>query len=264
MVLRAWVGTRQSEANFSEAFQPLLVKTWHFNLLIYWVIVAVCFAFDYYAKFRERELRAAELEKQVAQAKLQALQMQLNPHFLFNSLHSISALMHEDVDRADSMIARLSDLLRAALDSSAMQEVSLGDELDFLKRYLAIEQIRFGDRLKVDIAAPPETLAAQVPNLILQPLVENSIRHGIEPRAKAGRIELRAQRADKMLVLEVADNGAGFSAGEKISEGVGLSNTRARLRTLYGDAHKFELLPSAEGGLLVRLTIPFQEAKSSV
>src|SRR5579862_4032626 len=121
MVLRAWIGSWQSQASFAEAFQPLLVKTWLFNLLIYWVIVAVSFAFDYSRKFRERELRSVELEKRLAQAKLQALQMQLNPHFLFNTLHSISALMHQDTNAADGMIARLSDLLRAALESSDNQ-----------------------------------------------------------------------------------------------------------------------------------------------
>lgn len=258
MVLRAGVGMWQSGGRFSDAFQPLLVKTWHFNLLIYWVIVAVTFAFDYYRKFRERELSAAELQKQLAQAKLQALQMQLNPHFLFNSLHSIAALMHQDIERADGMIARLSDLLRAALDSSDTQEVTLREELDLLKRYLAIEQIRFGDRLKVEIEASPDILDARVPNLILQPLVENAIRHGIEPHAKPGRIELRAERSNGALVLEVSDNGNGIRANEPMSEGVGLFNTRTRLRTLYGDSHGFELSPCPQGGLLVRLRIPFR------
>src|ERR1035437_4368304 len=155
-LLRALVGHWQSAASFTEVFQPLLVKTWHFNLLIYWVIVAVSFAFDYYGKFRERELRAAELEKSLAQAKLQALQMQLNPHFLFNSLHSISALMHQDVEAADRMIVRLSDLLRAALENSDAQEVTLRAELKFLQSYLEIEQIRFGRRLKVTMEISPD------------------------------------------------------------------------------------------------------------
>ena len=260
MVLRAWIGTWQSEASFAEAFQPLLVKTWHFNLLIYWVIVTVSFAFDYYGKFRERELRTAELEKSLAQAKLQALQMQLNPHFLFNSLHSISSLMHQDVEAADRMIVRLSDLLRAALDNSDTQEVTLDKELEFLKRYLEIEQIRFGKRLTVQMDIAPDTLDAQVPNLILQPLVENAIRHGIEPHAKPGRIELRSKRDGNVLTLEVCDNGAGMPTNQAVVENVGLSNTRARLEALHADAHKLELLTAPGSGVLVRMTIPFRLA----
>ncbi len=263
MVLRAWIGTWQSEASFAEAFQPLLVKTWHFNLLIYWVIVAVSFAFSYYGKFRERELRAAELEKSLVQAKLHALQMQLNPHFLFNSLHSVSALMHQDVEAADRMIVRLSDLLRAALDNSGAQEVALRDELKFLQSYLEIEKIRFGNRLTVLTEIPADLLNARVPNLILQPLVENAIRHGIEPHAKRGVIELRAQKINGQLTLDVCDNGAGVSDPKAISEGVGLTNTRARLRTLYGEAHSFEMGNRPEGGLRVRLTIPFQTEEKS-
>jgi len=259
MVLRAGVGLWQGYASFAEAFQLLLVKTWHFNLLIYWVIVAVSSAFDYYRKFRERELRGVELEKRLVQAKLQALQMQLNPHFLFNSLHSISSLMHQDVEAADKMIMRLSDLLRAALDKSDTQEVTLREELEFLKRYLEIEQIRFGDRLTVKVDVAAETFDARVPNLILQPLVENAVRHGIEPHAKPGRIELRARHAADTLVLEVSDNGKGLPANRPTAEGVGLSNTRARLQTLYGEAHGFELLDAPGGGLLARLTIPFQK-----
>ena len=260
MVLRACVGHWQSEASFAEAFQPLLVKTWHFNLLIYWVIAAVSFAFDYYRKYRERELRAVELEKRLVQAKLQALQMQLNPHFLFNSLHSISSLMHQDVEAADRMIVRLSDLLRAALDNSDTQEVTLGKELEFLKRYLEIEQIRFGKRLTVQMDIAPDTLDAQVPNLILQPLVENAIRHGIEPHAKPGRIELRAKREADVLTLEVCDNGVGISPNKSHTENVGLSNTRARLEALHAGAHSLEFLTAPGGGLLVRMTIPFRSA----
>jgi two-component system LytT family sensor kinase len=257
MLLRAWVGTWQSAAAFREAFQPLLVKTWHFNFLIYWVMVAVTCAFDFYRKYRERELRAIELEKRLAQAKLQALQMQLNPHFLFNSLHSISALMHQDVDAADRMISRLSDLLRAALDRTETQEIPLRKELEFLQRYLEIERIRFGDRLEVEIQAAPETLEASVPNLILQPLVENAIRHGIEPHARPGRIRFLARRQADELTLEVHDNGGGF-ASQAPMDGVGLSNTRARLRTLYGDGQQLEFYTPPEGGLSVRLTIPFR------
>lgn len=261
MVLRAAVGQWQSQAAFNDLFKPLLVKTWHFNLLIYWVIVAVSHAFDYARKFRERELRASELEKHLAQAKLQALQMQLNPHFLFNALNSISSLMHTDVDAADRMIARLSDLLRAALEGAGTQEVSLREELDLLQLYLGIEQIRFGSRLSVKMNIGPETLEARVPNLILQPLVENAIKHGIEPRARRGCIALETQRHNGTLDIVVSDDGAGLGDSSKIKEGVGLSNTRARLRELYGATHRFELKPGAEGGVRIEMSIPFREER---
>jgi signal transduction histidine kinase len=261
IVLRASLGSWQYGASFGEAFRPLLVKTWHFNLLIYCVIVAVSQAFDYYRKYRERELRASELEKHLVQAKLQALQMQLNPHFLFNTLHSISSLMHKDVEAADRMIMRLSDLLRAALDGADTQEVSLRKELELLQLYLGIEQIRFGNRLTVEVNVAPEVLGAQVPNFILQPLVENAIRHGIEPRARPGKIELRACRSAETLTLAVCDNGKGIPDTKPAREGVGLSNTRARLQELYGEAHRFELRSGPEGGLRVEMTFPFRSGK---
>lgn len=258
MVVRAGVGQWQTGGNFAETFRALLFKTWHFNLLVYWVIVAVTAAFDYNRRLRERELRAAELEKRLVQAKLQALQMQLNPHFLFNTLHSISALMHRNVDAADRMIAQLSDLLRSALANSDAQEVTLKQELAFLERYLEIEKTRFGERLtvKMDIAA--DVLNALVPNLILQPLVENAIKHGIEPRARPGRIDLKAIREDGRLSLVVSDNGNGITGNAPSREGVGLSNTRARLRELYGSDHRFEMGNGPAGGLLVQLIIPFR------
>jgi two-component system, LytTR family, sensor kinase len=264
MVLRAFLGLWQSQTPlaFSEVFKPLLVKTWHFNLLIYWVIVAVAHAFDYYRKYRERELRALELEKRLAQAKLQALQMQLNPHFLFNTLHSISALMHQDVEAADRMITRLSDLLRAALAGAETQEVSLAEELKLLQLYLGIEQIRFGPRLTLKLDVAPDTVDAQVPNLILQPLVENAIRHGIEPRSQPGLIELQARRTNGTLALVVSDNGGGLAKnneGRGLKEGIGISNTRARLKELYGSAQRFELVQGQQGGVRVEISIPFHE-----
>src|SRR5579859_5957928 len=251
MVLRAGIGSWQSGAGFAEAFKPLLAKSWFFNLLVYWVIVVVTYAFEYYRRYREREMRALELEKRLAQAKLHALQMQLNPHFLFNTLHSISSLMHKDIEAADRMIVRLSHLLRAALDSADTQEVPLRKELELLQLYLGIEQIRFGDRLSVQMDVAPDALEAQVPNFILQPLVENAIRHGIEPRARPGRIELHACRKADALALAVCDNGKGIPETKPNREGVGLSNTRARLRELYGEAHRFELRSGPEGGLRV-------------
>jgi LytS/YehU family sensor histidine kinase len=186
--------------------------------------------------------------------------MQLNPHFLFNTLHAISALVHKDVEAADRMIARLSDLLRYALESTDAQEVPLRQELGFLNRYLEIEQTRFGDRLTVRLDIAPETLDALVPNLVLQPLVENAIRHGIEPRAKPGRIDLRARRENGRLKLEVCDNGVGLPSGRIPEEGVGLSNTRARLQQLYGEGHCFELGDAPGGGLMVSVELPFRAA----
>jgi signal transduction histidine kinase len=263
VVLRSLVGQVQSGAGFAEVFRPLLVKTWHFNLLTYWVILAVSQAFDFYRKYRARERHAAQLEQHLTQAKLQALQMQLNPHFLFNTLHSISALMHKDIEAADRMVTRLSDLLRTALDSSDSQEVPLRQELDFLGTYLEIERIRFGDRLRVEMHIAPETMEAKVPNLVLQPLVENAIRHGIEPRARPGSIQIRACRRGDALALQVIDNGAGMPRGNPPREGVGLANTRARLRELYGGAHRFEMLNAEQGGLEVKLDIPFRVESDS-
>ena len=247
-------------ASFSQVLQALLAKTFYLNLWFYWVIMAVGHAFDYYQRFHERELRASELEGRLAQAKLQALQSQMNPHFLFNTLHTISALMHKDVDAADRMVMKLSELLRLALDNTNTHEVPLSQELDFLNRYLEIEQTRFRERLKVELDIAPETLRARVPNLVLQPLVENAIRHGIERHARPGKIVLRAQRQDDHLQLEVQDNGGGLPGGKPLREGIGLSNTRTRLQQLYGTAQKFELKNVETGGLLARVILPFRHA----
>jgi signal transduction histidine kinase len=263
MVLRSWVAQAQGRlagqpVSFTDAFQPLVVKVFHFSFLMYWVIVLAGHALDYYREARERELSGVELEKRLAEARLQALQIQLNPHFLFNTLHAISALMHKDVEEADRMIARLSELLRYALESTDAQEVPLWQELDFLNRYLEIEQARFGPRLGISRRIQEETLEAMVPNLILQPLLENAIRHGIEPHARPGRIDLTARLGNGTLEIEVRDNGAGLANGELTREGVGISNTRARLEQLYGRNHRFEFVNAGEGGLVVRLVIPYR------
>lgn len=265
MVFRAAVEHWQSRGNayptsFEAAFTHALVATFVFNALIYWALVSLAHALSYYLKFQERTVRAAELEKRLTEAKLQALQMQLNPHFLFNTLHAISSLMHQNVDAADRMLARLSDLLRYALESSNSQEVPLRKELDFLTRYLEIEQARFGERLQVRLQIDPAVMDAKVPNLILQPLVENAIKHGIEPHARPGIVELRAQKDDGTLRLEVEDNGEGFQPAKPAGFGVGLSNTRARLEQLYGNNHRLEMVNGARGGLLVRLSIPWRPA----
>lgn len=231
-----------------------------YGMMTYWVIVVVSNAFDYYSRYREGELRASQLEAKLAQAQLQALKMQLQPHFLFNTLHSISALLYKNVDTADTMIARLGDFLRLTLENSGNQEVSLQEELEFLKCYLEIEQIRFQDRLTVQMKIEPDALEARLPNLILQPLVENAIRHGISANAGPGRIEIQAARHKDILQVEVTDNGPGMQrgAGRSFKEGVGLANTQARLEQLYGKAHRLDLTDAPTGGLTVTLEIPFK------
>jgi two-component system, LytTR family, sensor kinase len=249
-----------------------LINRWHVigrviliesfsNVIIYFLIVSGHYAYDYYRKYREKETRSLELEGRLAQAELHNLKMQLQPHFLFNTLHTISVLMMRDTSEANRMLIRLSDLLRLSLDSVGSQEVSLKKELEFLNGYLEIEQTRFQDRLHIRLEIDPATLDAKVPNLILQPLVENSIRHGIAGLPQGGLIEIRSTLSNGELSLEVLDNGPGLrpaTGSEDLPEGVGLSNTRARLQQLYGSQHKFELLDAPGGGLLVRLVLPFR------
>lgn len=230
------------------------------GLITYAVIVGFFYTFDYYQKFRERDLRAAQLEGRLAQAELQNLKTQLQPHFLFNTLHAISVLMQENVPAANRMLVRLSELLRMTLENAGAQEVTLKQEMEFTQRYLDIEQTRFQDRLSVKIEIDPATLDALVPSLLLQPLVENALRHGIARRAGAGLLEIRAQREGDKLRLHAHDNGPGLQtdANGSMVKGVGLSNTRARLDQLYGSAHSFEIGNAEDGGVLVTVTIPFR------
>ena len=234
----------------------LLTKKFHLNLLTYAAIVGVSHAAFYYRRYHERTA-------QLARARLHSLQMQLQPHFLFNTLNTISELVHHDPRAADRTIARLGDLLRLSLETENQPEVSLQQELEFLQKYLEIEKTRFHDRLSVDFEIAPETLDARVPSMILQPLVENALRHGIAARPGAGRIVIRAARFDEMLEIKISDDGAGvenFKAA-RVREGIGLSNTRARLRQLYGENQKLILENSSGGGLEVTLQIPFRHSK---
>jgi LytS/YehU family sensor histidine kinase len=236
-------------------------------VLVYWAILGAYQGFDYHRKFREREKRAVQLEAQLVQAQLQALKMQLHPHFLFNTLNSISALLHHDPESADRMIARLGSFLRLTLDNSGEQEVTLQKELEFLKCYLEIEQVRFQDRLTVSYDVAPETLDAMVPNLVWQPIVENAIRHAIAPRSGCGHIEVRAQRLGDTLQLQVKDDGPGLASKEHSSgssKGLGLANTRERLRQLYGSDHRFELANGSGQGLIVTVEVPFNSSASRV
>ncbi len=249
-------------ASFGEIFHPLLVRTFPFNLLVYGVILSVSHALDYYRKYHERTVQTLELEKHLTEARLQALLHQLKPHFLFNTLNGIASLMHTDVDAADRMLVRLSELLRITMLHTGAPETTLREEVAFLERYLDIEKIRFRNRLEVTIEVDDDAIDAQVPSLILQPMVENAMRHGVEPHARMGRIDMRGNRQDGNLVLTVSDNGAGIPAGGFKREGIGIANTRSRLAELYGGAQKFELVNKAEGGLCVRITIPFKTAET--
>jgi two-component sensor histidine kinase len=239
-----------------------LVYTFHSNLVTYWVLVGATCGYDYYVRYRRGELHAAQLSAELAQAELQALRTQLHPHFLFNTLNGIATLVHRDPEAADQMIARLSALLRLTLEGVGLQEVPLAKEIDFLKSYLEIEKVRFGDRLTVEMQIAPEVLGARIPYLILQPLVENAIRHGIAPRSQPGRVEIRAAPENGSLVLEVRDNGPGLAAGPESSprQGMGLSNTRSRLEKLYGVRQHFEIKNGAHGGFVVSLSFPLQPA----
>lgn len=219
----------------------------------YATVVAIQQAYLY---FRESQERAFRLQ----QAELEVLKMQLQPHFFFNTLNALSALIYRSPKDADRMITQLGDLFRFALRRDKVQEVSLAEELDFLKAFLQIHQTLMGQRLRVEWKVEPETLAAQVPNLILQPLVENSIRHGLAPLEEGGLIEVRARRDDGRLVLQVRDSGhyAGASEAHSNGAGVGLANTRARLKNLYGAAHRFEIAARPGEGTVVSIELPFQ------
>jgi signal transduction histidine kinase len=250
------------ETEWWPAFRELFFLNFDWEMMTYWAVIGLSQAIDYRHESQERELTAAQLETRLAEAQLQALQRQLHPHFLFNTLHTISALIHRDPQSADDMLARLSDLLRLTLDRLGTQQVTLEEELDFLRKYLEIEQTRFGDRLQVHMDIEAGTLDAALPNLLLQPLVENALRHGIGPKIGGGRVDVRACREGDQLRLVVTDDGHGVSADKlnAFNTGVGLRNTRSRLEHLYGGRHRFEFRTVSGGGLEVTIVIPFTVA----
>jgi len=255
-----WVAGQEQRSWRLEA-QRMFFNNFDWEMMTYWTIVGLSHALRYHSEAQDRALRTSQLETHLVEAQLQALQRQLQPHFLFNTLNTISALMHRDVDAADNMIAKLSDLLRISLQNVGVQEVPLKQELDFLAKYLEIEQTRFRDRLNVVFDVQPDTLDALVPNLVLQPLVENSIKHGIGPKPSPGTIVIRSQRTGSLIELEVRDNGVGLSAARltDFNRGVGLTNTRSRLQHLYGSSHRFEFRQPSGGGLSVVIAIPLVE-----
>jgi len=233
----------------------------------YWYIVLITQAIAYYSKYRERELLSSQLEAQLALAQLEVLKIQLEPHFLFNTLNSIAALARNDGPAAENMTLQLADLLRFSLDAVGVHELPLSRELTFLQKYIAIQQTRFQERLRVEMDIQPNTLGALVPNLLLQPLVENAIRHGIGPRRAPGCIRIVTRQVFDELWMEISDNGQGltrFGGGPVPPEGVGLRNTRARLQQLYNGNHQMTLDDAPGGGCIVKIHIPIRRCSEEV
>jgi len=229
----------------------------HINLLTYWVIVALNHGFYYYEQSRARELAWSRMETDLANAQLQVLNMQLHPHFLFNTLNSISTLISEDPQAARQMVIKLSDLLRASLNKIDQPAVPLQQELELLECYISIEQTRFKDRLTIEKEIDSTALACEVPTMILQPLVENAVRHGIGKHKQTDRISIVVLRADRRLLLEVRNCiGSMENGGSTPTRGIGLANTRARLEQFYNGQHSFEIANREEGGVAVKLTLP--------
>jgi hypothetical protein len=236
------------------------------NMLIYWVILTINLIFFYYERYQNEMLKASKLDAQLSNARLQALKMQLHPHFLFNTLHSITALVLKNENRdAVKMINRLSEFLRLTLDNAETQVVRLEDEIEFTRRYLEIELIRFHDRLTIEWEIDREALEAQVPNLILQPLVENAMRHGVDSNSEASRLGIAAHLQNGQVRLEVRDNGKNLKIdGEQTNgSGLGLKNTRGRLFELYGEDYSFSLTRKENQWTIAQIVIPFLPVKES-
>ena len=254
-----------SPTTFWPRFLSRLQGSFGADLLIYGAVIGVCYAIDYYRKYREREYVASQLETQLAQAQLDFLRMQLHPHFLFNTLNGIVGLVRDHKNEAAvTMLVGLSDLLRHALEHSDDQEIELKEELNFSKLYLKIQQMRFSDRLNIDFDIEPAAMKALVPNLLLQPLLENALNHGIGRSASAGHIKIAATANNSSLSITVADNGAGLPNNwqMKSATGIGLANTAARLQQLYGERHRFDIHNREEGGVEVEVVMPFRSFES--
>lgn len=246
------------QSNRAEVYSVAVLSRLLGDAFIYAAVLGVATTLGYHRRLRERELRAANLEAQLALAQVQALKMQVHPHFLFNTLHAVTVLIREDPAAATRVVTRLGDLLRLTLSRATTPQVSFRRELEILTLYLEIERTRFQDRLEIAYDVQPATLGALVPDLILQPLVENAIRHGVSPNAGTGRIEVRSRRDGDWLDVEIRDNGAGLARGQVRPDGIGLTTTRARLERLYGHQQELTLANLPEGGCVARIRIPFQ------
>lgn len=246
-------------------FTKIFRFTFHHNVMMYAVVVGIAYYLAHQRRIRERDRHAAELRARLSEARLEALRMQLRPHFLFNVLHTISGLMDVDPGKGRKVVRQLGELLRMSLAADDVNEVPLERELRFVRLYLELERVRLGERLTVDIEAEPGTLRSAVPVLILQPLVENAVRHGIAKQTRGGHIEVRASVVGERLELVVEDDGPGMGSGtDRLgAQGVGIANTRARLRELYGDDHAFALERGAAGGLRAIVSLPRRAAGPS-
>lgn len=228
-------------------------------LIDFWTVIGVAHAVEFYRRAQARDVIAADLRMRLSQAQLEVLRTQLHPHFLFNTLNSIATLMHRDAESADRMVTDLADLLRATLEHTGKQEITLAAELDLLDRYVGIVRGRFCDRLTVTYAVPPDVRDALVPQFLLQPLVENAVEHGIGGRPGPGRIEVHAGRAGDALQISVRDDGLGLREGSPNGHGVGLANIRGRLAELYGPGNRLTLAPaSPTGGAIATVLLPFR------
>lgn len=265
LILKDWTGY-----NGEQFYRPVYQTFRHWgpiimgNMMIYWVILSSSLIFVYYGRYQNEMLKASKLDAQLSNARLQALKMQLHPHFLFNTLHSITALVLKNENRdAVKMINRLSELLRLTLDNIETQLLTLEDEIEFTRRYLEIERIRFHDRLAVEWDIDPRALRAQVPNLILQPLVENAMRHAVDSNSGTSRIQIVAHLQDDQVLMAVRDDGkdAEKISGQNGAAGLGLKNTRARLSELYGEDYSFSLSRRENGWTIAQIVIPFLPAK---
>jgi len=249
-VYKVWLG-----------FVSWVFTTLPFGFGVYFALVGIQHSFFYFAQARERETQAARLAAQLSEARLGALRMQLNPHFLFNSLNAITVLVRDgNTGDASRMLELLSGVLREVLQTGRGHETSLKEELDFLERYLAIEQVRFSDRLRPRIAIDPAIARAAVPRFLLQPLVENALRHGVARRGDAGLVEIAGRREGEQLVLTVRDDGPGLEATAGSGGGVGLSNTRERLEALYGERASLDVANAEGGGAIATVRLPYHEA----
>lgn len=261
-LLFKWIGgvLPENPSFVMAAFNPRIFANSFDNILTYSIIVGIYYVYDYYQRFRERELKAARLEAQLATARLDLLKAQLNPHFLFNTLNAISIVKDHDLEAADLMITDLSEMLRFVMENIHKQEISLREEMEFLDCYISLQKRRFVDQMEVNVDVDPKAWNALVPSLLLQPIVENAIEHGVRNQKDKGKIDIRCLRNNGSLEFEVRNNGPelGKSNPSRGNRGIGLSNTKERLKSLYGSDFTFKLENSSEGGVVAKLTIPYR------